>query len=168
VPPSSWNARQKFAQTEYWQRESSSMTKPLQSLAAKPISARSKRSHQGLPRRSRAAKAGWSPERRARQAALIRRWAPWRRATGPKTDAGKARCATNALKHGYRSQARIRQLQRVRYVLRLAARNIEMLRLHIRIRDTRPRIKYKFPRDGSASASLKPTSPNADRVGDCR
>ena len=110
------------------------MTKPLQSLAAKPISARSKRSHQG-----------WSPERRARQAALIRRWAPWRRATGPKTDAGKARCATNALKHGYRSQARIRQMQRVRYVLRLAADNIKRVRLLIRMRNSRPRIKYKFP-----------------------
>jgi len=110
------------------------MIKRLQRAAAKPVSARSRRSHQG-----------WSPERRARQAALIRRWAPWRRSTGPKTAAGRTRCSMNALKHGYRSQARIRELRRVRYVLRLAARNIEMVRLHIRMRDARPRIKYKFP-----------------------
>jgi hypothetical protein len=110
------------------------MTKHLQTTVRKQISARSKRSHQG-----------WSPERRARQAALIRRWAPWRRSTGPKTEAGKTRCSMNALKHGYRSQARIRELRRVRYILRLAARNIEMVRLHIRMRDARPQIKYKFP-----------------------
>ena len=36
---------------------------------------------------------GWSPERRARQAALIRRIKPWLRSTGPKTEAGKTRCA---------------------------------------------------------------------------
>ena len=51
----------------------------------------------------------------------------------------------NALKHGRRSQAKIREYQRIRYVLRLAAQNIERLRLHIRLRDARLRIKYKFP-----------------------
>jgi hypothetical protein len=50
----------------------------------------------------------------------------------------------NALKHGSRSQAKIREYQRIRYVLRLAAQNIALLRLHIRLRDTRLRIKYKF------------------------
>ena len=88
---------------------------------------------------------GWTPERRARQAALIRSWAPWRRSTGPKTEAGKARCSKNALKHGHRSRATIREYQRIRYVLRLAARNIAMLRVHIRARDqaARPKIKFK-------------------------
>lgn len=41
---------------------------------------------------------GWSDERRARHAAAIRRWAPWTKSTGPKTAAGKARAARNALK----------------------------------------------------------------------
>jgi len=115
----------------------------LQRRKGRASSARAHRSGKGVSRRSRAAKAGWSAERRARQAALIRSWAPWRRSTGPKTDAGKARCAMNALKHGQRSQATIREHQRIRYVLRLSARNIERVRLLIRLRDARPRIKYK-------------------------
>jgi len=132
------------------------MTNDLQGAAAiDPTGARAKRRHRG-----------WTPERRARQAALIRFWAPWRRSTGPKTEAGKARCAANAVKHGFRSQPRIRQLQRVRHALRLAARNIELLRLLIRIRDSRlprrscyaakagPRIKYKFPPPGARASLL--------------
>jgi hypothetical protein len=51
----------------------------------------------------------------------------------------------NALKHGGRSQAKIREFQRIRYVLRLAAQNVALLRAHIRLRDARSRIKYKFP-----------------------
>ena len=110
------------------------MIKHLKCHAARPVSARSRRSHQG-----------WSPERRARQAVLIQGWAPWRRSTGPKTEAGKTRSSMNALKHGYRSQARIREKRLVLHVLRLAERNIKRLRLHIRMRDAGPRIKYKFP-----------------------
>ena len=30
---------------------------------------------------------GWSPERQARQAKLIRQWRPWEKSTGPKTQA---------------------------------------------------------------------------------
>jgi hypothetical protein len=131
--------KQSIAETE-----SSSAANGLQRSRQKAPRARSDRSRKGLSRRSRAAKAGWTPERRARQAALIRSWAPWGRSTGPKTEAGKTRCAMNALKHGHRSQATIREYQRIRYVLRLAARNIERLRLFIRLRDARPRIKYKF------------------------
>ena len=40
----------------------------------------------------------WTPERRAAQAAAIRRWSPWAKSTGPKTAAGKARSAQNAAK----------------------------------------------------------------------
>ena len=43
---------------------------------------------------------GWTPERRARQAELIRQWRPWEKSTGPKTPEGKARVARNAYKGG--------------------------------------------------------------------
>jgi hypothetical protein len=39
---------------------------------------------------------GWTPERRARQAALIRTWRPWAHSTGPRTAEGKAQAAVNA------------------------------------------------------------------------
>jgi len=80
---------------------------------------------------------------------------------GSKTEAGKARCSMNALKHGSRSQAKIREYQRIRYVLRLAAQNIALLWLHIRLHDARPRIKFKYPPSALPfrSATLKPTSP---------
>ena len=43
----------------------------------------------------------WTPERRARQAALIRTWKPWARATGPRTPDGKATASRNAYKGGH-------------------------------------------------------------------
>jgi hypothetical protein len=76
---------------------------------------------------------GWTPQRRAQQAALIRLWRPERHSTGPRSESGKARSAMNALKHGGRSRAHIMQLRRVRHALRLAARNIAILRTHIRV-----------------------------------
>ena len=41
---------------------------------------------------------GWTPERRARQAELIRTWRPWAKSTGPRTSAGKRKAAKNAMK----------------------------------------------------------------------
>jgi hypothetical protein len=38
---------------------------------------------------------GWTPERRARQAALIRNWKPWEQSTGPRSEEGKARASRN-------------------------------------------------------------------------
>ncbi|MEZ5585210.1 MAG: hypothetical protein R3F37_22880 [Candidatus Competibacteraceae bacterium] len=46
------------------------------------------------------------PERRQRQAALVRTWKPWIRSTGPKSETGKAKVARNAFKGGWRPQLR--------------------------------------------------------------
>ena len=49
---------------------------------------------------------GWTPERRARQAELIRRWKPWERSTGPRTAEGRATSARNGDKGGERQSFR--------------------------------------------------------------
>jgi len=49
---------------------------------------------------------GWTPERRARQAVLIRNWRPWKRSTGPRTALGKHASSRNAWAGGVRSQLR--------------------------------------------------------------
>ena len=48
----------------------------------------------------------WTPERRARQAALIGTWKPWTRAIGPRTPEGKAKASRNAWKGGHRQMLR--------------------------------------------------------------
>ena len=45
---------------------------------------------------------GWTPERRARQAALIQQWQPWKKSTGPTSAEGKVRASRNANKGGVR------------------------------------------------------------------
>jgi hypothetical protein len=37
---------------------------------------------------------------------MIRSWRPWEHSTGPRTAEGKAACARNAYKGGYRAQLR--------------------------------------------------------------
>jgi hypothetical protein len=49
---------------------------------------------------------GWTPERRARQTALIQTWRPWEQSTGPRTPEGKAKVAGNAYKGGTRQRLR--------------------------------------------------------------
>ena len=49
---------------------------------------------------------GWTPERRARQAELIRTWQPWEKSTGPRSAEGKARTARNGFKGGHRAMLR--------------------------------------------------------------
>ncbi len=53
---------------------------------------------------------GWTPERRARQAALIRTWKPWEQSTGPRSAEGKATASRNAWRGGLR--ALLRELSR--------------------------------------------------------
>ena len=53
---------------------------------------------------------GWTPQRRARQAELIRQWRPWEKSTEPKTEDGKAAVAQNAHKCG--SWQMLRELSR--------------------------------------------------------
>jgi len=77
-----------------------------------------------LRRKSGRGRKGWTPERRARQALAIRTWEPWRKSTGPRTEAGKARSAGNALKHGLRSKAQAAFRREDRRLLSLSALNI--------------------------------------------
>ena len=49
---------------------------------------------------------GWTPERRARQAELIRQWRPWEKSTGPSSPEGKKRASQNAWKGGVRPELR--------------------------------------------------------------
>lgn len=53
----------------------------------------------------------WTPERRARQAELIRTWKPWQMATGPRTTDGKAKASKNAFKGGH--WLKLRELSRL-------------------------------------------------------
>lgn len=55
---------------------------------------------------------------RKMQARRIRVWQPWRRSTGPKSAAGKARTRFNANKHGMRSS----KFRELRHLLRLQSR----------------------------------------------
>jgi hypothetical protein len=49
---------------------------------------------------------GWTPERRARQAELIRQWKPWAKSTGPRSQEGKERISSNAWTGGHREKLR--------------------------------------------------------------
>ena len=61
---------------------------------------------------------GWTPERKARQAELIKTWKPWEQSTGAQTEAGKLASSQNALKHGGRSAGAIAERQQVAQALR--------------------------------------------------
>ena len=61
---------------------------------------------------------GWTPERRAQQAADIRNWQPWMRSTGPKSEAGKVASARNSRKHGMRSRRAIEERRMLRALIR--------------------------------------------------
>ena len=97
------------------------------------------------PRRRRPK--GWTQERRARQALAIRTWQPWRHATGPRTEAGKARCVMNALRHGFRRREHIETARLARHTLRVAARNIAIIRTHLRLLRQQRKEEKLVPQD---------------------
>ena len=53
----------------------------------------------------------WTPDRRARQAALIRTWSPWEQSSGPRTPEGKAKASRNAWSGG--DWLKMRELSRL-------------------------------------------------------
>lgn len=73
----------------------------------------------------------WTAERRLNHSIAIRRWSPWKKSTGPRTVAGKAKSCMNALKHGqycrqaYEFRAALRQ--RMSYIKFLCHRQDEIL-----------------------------------------
>ena len=73
---------------------------------------------------------GWTVERRARQAALIRTWQPWAQSTGPRTAEGKAQAAENARAfHGWTPE-----LQAMREEVRAHTRYVaDLLRQHAEV-----------------------------------
>ncbi|MGL4667260.1 MAG: hypothetical protein ACRCWR_04955 [Saezia sp.] len=49
---------------------------------------------------------GWTPERKIKQAELIRQWQPWEHSTGAKTAEGKIKVSQNAYKGSYWKELR--------------------------------------------------------------
>ena len=55
---------------------------------------------------------GWTPERRAKQSAMMMKLKPWEKSTGPKTETGKQSSSKNSFKHGG-SCAGVRELHKL-------------------------------------------------------
>ncbi len=55
----------------------------------------------------------WTAERRARQAEAIRRWKPWTKSTGPKTETGKAASSANRARSIQAVQDEIREASKL-------------------------------------------------------
>ena len=70
----------------------------------------------------------WTPEERAKQAAAIKKWQPWKHSTGAKTTAGKQRSAQNATKHGRYGVANQTELRLIRAYLREQRRFLNSLK----------------------------------------
>ena len=97
-----------------------------------------------VPARAAGRGKGWTPERRARQAARARLTQPWRHSTGPRTEAGKARVAMNGLRHGCRSRAWLLKARRIRRAIRLCAETVLLARVLMSQRDRLFRHSHAF------------------------
>lgn len=76
----------------------------------------------------------WTPERRAKQAEAIRRWQPWSKSTGPRTEAGMARSSRNADKGIAEFEGRILEVRlRVRNAFAASAEEMPSKMLAARI-----------------------------------
>lgn len=51
----------------------------------------------------------------------MRRWKPWKKSTGPKSAAGKARASRNSLKHGLTTNAALAEQKAIRQLIGDAA-----------------------------------------------
>ena len=67
-------------------------------------------------------------EQRARQSLAIQSWQPWKKSTGPKSDAGKALVARNAVKHGGRSEDAPAELKALRDLLAQCSERLDGMR----------------------------------------
>ena len=85
---------------------------------------------------------GWTPERRARQAELIRKWRPWEQSTGPKTEAGKAEVSQNPYKGG--AWRLLRELSRA---LREHKKALLETKMRINAGQIEDQCGFSFPKD---------------------
>lgn len=67
-------------------------------------------------------------EQRAQQSKAIRAWQPWKKSTGPKSGAGKATVAKNAMKHGGRSADTMAELKALRELLAQCGERLDGMR----------------------------------------
>jgi len=105
-------------------------------------------------------KGEWTPERRAKQAELIRGTKPWLKSTGPRTEQGKARSASNALKHGFRSRAFIELVRNERQLIRDAGAMIALAKTILRTVKARSmRIPHITVWTGEPARAGRPAQP---------
>ena len=89
----------------------------------------------------------WTPEARLAQAHKIKAQKPWLHSTGPRTPAGKARVARNAIQHGNRS----RTMKRFHHLLRVQSMFLKLYAL----KASQPAVCGPIPQNSRAAMSDK-------------